>query len=173
LGLDPEAVLRLTSTCWRAHDGQWFLKAAGRHGLDEAMALNEAAIASLARIELREVKRATGLASLDTLEQVADWYRLCLEMFGGIGRPAQSLTVVDAETLIVENAQCFGEPIAARSGYGDRRPGEYPPCRGWLERQRAWGEALSTAYRFTVERAPADGRPCRYVVRRTPRPPTA
>ncbi|MGH7264034.1 MAG: DUF6125 family protein, partial [Candidatus Rokuibacteriota bacterium] len=149
-GLDPDAVLRLTSTCWRAHDGQWFLKAAGRHGLDEAMALNEAAIASLARIELREVKRAAGLESLDTLEEVADWYRLCLEMFGGIGRPAQALTVLDADTMVVENARCFGEAIAGRSGYGHLRPGDNPPCRGWLQRQRAWGEALSARYRFTV-----------------------
>ena len=45
----------------------------------------------------------------------------------------------------------------------------HSPCLGWLERQRAWGEAFSDRDRFTVDREPADGRPCRYAVRRQPR----
>ena len=39
----------------------------------------------------------------------------------------------------------------------------------WYRRQRAWGEAFSDRYRFTVDREPGDERPCRYVVRRQPR----
>jgi hypothetical protein len=134
------------------------------------MRLNEQAIASVARIELREFKRLTGLASLDTVEQVADWYRLAWHIFGGIGRLAQDYTVVDPDTLVVENARCLAESIAEQSGYGHLAAGDYPPCRGWLERQRAWGEALSSRYRFSVERQPVDGHPCRYVLRRSPRP---
>ena len=168
-GLDADTLVDLISTCWRAHDGQWFLKVAAERGLEEAMRYNERAIASLARIELREIKRATGVRSLDTMSQVADWYRLCMIMFGGLGRPAHRLTLEDEDTLSVEYEHCFGEPIAERSGYGHLVPGEYPPCRGWLERQRAWGEMLSERYRFTATREPRDGRPCRYVVRRAPR----
>ncbi|HEV8306177.1 MAG TPA: DUF6125 family protein [Methylomirabilota bacterium] len=166
-GLDADRLIDLVSTCWRSHDGQWFLKVAARVGLEEAMRLNERAIASLARIELREFKRVTGTESLDTIDEVADWYRLSWYIFGGLERPQRRLSVVDADTLVVENAQCFGEPIAERSGYGHLRPGEYPPCLGWLERQRAWGDALSRRYRFTVDREPGEGRPCRYVVRRS------
>ncbi len=168
-GLDADTLVDLISTCWRGHDGQWFLKAAARVGFEEAMRLNERAIASLARIELREFKRAAGVVSLDTVEQVAEWYRLSWYIFGGLGRPGRSLTLVDADTLVVENAQCFGEPVAVRSGYGHLAPGQYPPCLGWIERQRAWGETLSARYRFTVAREPRDGYPCRYVVRRSPR----
>lgn len=170
-GLDADALVDLISTCWRSHDGQWFLKAAARVGFEEAVRLNERAIASLARIELREFRRRSGVDVLDTIEQVADWYRLSLYVFGGLGLPGRTVTVVDSETLVVENASCFGEPIAERSGYAHLRPGAYPPCLGWIERQRAWGEALSDRYRFTVEREPADGRPCRYVIRRVPRNP--
>jgi Family of unknown function (DUF6125) len=172
-GIDAHRLLELTSNCWRSHDGQWFLKAAERVGLTEAMQLNERAITSIARIELREFRRLSGLASLDTMEQVAEWYRLAWHIFGGIGRLAQRYVVVDADTLVVENAQCLAEAIAERSGYGHLGPGEYPPCRGWLERQRAWGDALSSRYRFTVAREPANGHPCRYVVRRAPRDPTS
>lgn len=168
-GLDADRLVELTSTCWRSHDGQWFLKAAARVGLADAMRLNEQAIASIARIELREFKRVTGLASLDTVEQVAEWYRLAWHLFGGIGRLVQTHTVVDADTLVVENARCLGESVAERSGYGHLAPGEYPPCRGWLERQRAWGEVLSARYRYAVAREPVEGRPCRYVVRRSAR----
>lgn len=168
-GLDTDTLVDIISTCWRAHDGQWFLKAAAKVGLEEATLLNERAIASLARIELREIKRATGIRSFDALAQVADWYRLAALMFGGLGRPNQRLVVQDDDTLVIENAECFGEPMAERSGYGHLAPGEYPPCRGWLERQRAWGEVLSDRYRFTATREPRDGQPCRYVLRRVPR----
>jgi len=168
-GLDADTLVDLISTCWRSHDGQWFLKVAAQVGLEAAMRFNERAIASLARIELRELKRATGIASLDTMAEVADWYRLSGYVFGGLTRPGRTLTVVDADTLVLEHAECFGAHIADRSGYGHLAPGEYPPCLGWLERQRAWGEALSARYRFSVTREPVDGRPCRYVVRRAPR----
>jgi hypothetical protein len=168
-GLDADALVDLISTCWRSHDGQWFLKAVARVGLADAMQLNEQAIASLARIELREFKRATGIASLDSLAEVADWYRLSGYVFGGLSRPERTLHLVDADTLVIEHAECFGEAIAERSGYGHLAPGDYPPCRGWLVRQQAWGDALSARYRYTVTREPRDGRPCRYVVRRAPR----
>ncbi len=168
-GIDADSLVDLISTCWRSHDGQWFLKAAQQVGLEGAMRPNERAIASLARIELREFMRLAGLDSLDTIEQVADWYRLSWYIFGGIGRPDRTLRVADADTLVLENAQCFGAPIAERSGYGHLAPGAYPSCLGWLERQQAWGEAWSRRYRFAVAREPLDDRPCRYVVRRSPR----
>lgn len=168
-GLEADVLVDLISTCWRSHDGQWFLKVAERVGLEAAMRLNERAIASLGRIELREFKRATGIPSLDTMAQVADWYRLTSHIFGGLTRPGRTLTVVDADTLLLEYTECLGDVIAGRSGYGHLAAGEYPPCLGWIERQRAWGEALSTRYRFVVTREPVDGRPCRYVVRRVPR----
>jgi hypothetical protein len=168
-GLDADRLVDLISTCWRSHDGQWFLKAMARVGLDDAKRLNEQAIASLARIELREFRRLTGVESLDSIEQVADWYRLSWHVFSGLRRPDRTLAVEDADTLVLENAECFGLPIAERSGYGHLATGAFPPCLGWLERQRAWGEALSTRYRFTVAREPLAGRPCRYVVRRVAR----
>ncbi len=170
-GLDADPRVDRVSGCWRSHDGQWFLKAAARVGLEEAMRLNEQAIASLARIEVREIKRAAGLDGLDTIEQVAEWYRLSGYVFGGLARPDRTLTIAGPDTLVVEHAECFGTPIAERSGYGHLAPGAYPPCRGWLERQQAWGEALSPRYRFTVTREPLPARPCRYVVRRSPRAP--
>lgn len=172
-GLDAGALLQMAAGCWRAHDGQWFLKAVEEVGLERAMRLNERALASLARIELRELRRLTGLDGLDTMEQVAEWYRLVPVLFGGWGSPERTLTVADPDTLVIEQSRCFGEAVAERSGYGHLAAGEFPPCLGWLERQRAWGEALSPAYRFTVDREPLDGRPCRYVVRRRPRPPGA
>ncbi len=168
-GLDADTLVDLISGCWRSHDGQWFLKVAARVGLDDAMRLNERAITSLARIELREFRRAAGLDSLDSIADVAEWYRLSWYVFGGLEQSDRTLTVVDDDTLVVENAQCFGDGIAERSGYGHLAPGSYPPCLGWIERQRAWGEALSARYRFTVDRESLPDRPCRYVVRRSPR----
>jgi hypothetical protein len=103
------------------------------------------------------------------MEQVADWYRLSWYVFSGIHRTDRTLVVADADTLVLENVECFGAPIAERSGYGHLSAGAYPPCLGWLERQRAWGEALSTRYRFTITREPLPGHPCRYVVRRVAR----
>lgn len=168
-GLGAGQLVDLAGVCWLAHDGQWFLKAAEELGLETAMRLNERAIASIARIEVRELKRAAGLRSLDAMPQVADWYRLIRSLFGGSRLPEFEARVVDDDTLVVENRPCLGQPIAERSGYGHLLPGGYPPCRGWLERQRAWGEVLSERYRFTVAREPSTEQPCRYVVRRCPR----
>ena len=78
---------------------------------------------------------------------------------------------MNPDTLVVEQARCFGEPVTEQSGYGHLTVGAYPPCLGWLARQRAWGETWSSRSRFTIEREPVDGRPCRYVVRRHPRDP--
>src|SRR5262249_58491008 len=93
-GRAAEALADLISGCWRSHDGQWFLKARARVGLEEAMRLNEQALASLARIELREFKKVTGRESLDTIEEVADWYRLSWYIFGGVERAERAVTVV-------------------------------------------------------------------------------
>src|SRR5262249_23496561 len=106
-GLDADALVDLISGCWRSHDGQWLLKARARVGLEEPMRLNELALASLARIELREFKKVTGRESLDTIDEVADWYRLSWYIFGGIERTERTVTVVDDETLVLENARCF------------------------------------------------------------------
>ncbi len=80
------------------------------------------------------------------------------------GEPA-----LDADTLVIENERCYGEAVAERSGYGHLCAGEYPPCRGWLSRQRAWGGAFSERYWFRVDREPTENRPCRYVIRRVAR----
>ena len=168
-GLDADTLLEVAGRCWLAHDGQWFLKVADRDGLEPAMRLNERAMASIARIELRELKRVAGTASFDSVGEVADFYRLLRYVFGGRRLPPCRTTVVDADTLVVVNQECLGAAIAERSGYGHLRTGEYPPCLGWMERQRAWGEAFSDRYRFTVEREPTAQEPCRYVVRRQKR----
>ena len=168
-GIDPDDLVDLVATCWRAHDGQWFLKTAADVGLERAMEWNERAIASVGRIEIRELRGLTGRESFDTVEEMADLYRLHRFMFGGARHIEQTRTVLDPDTLLVENAQCLGEGAADKSGYGHLSPGGYPPCGGWLARQRAWGGAVSASYRFTMERCPEDGRPCRYVVRRTRR----
>jgi hypothetical protein len=44
--------------------------------------------------------------------------------------------VSDADTLIVENAECFGAPIAELQ----RRAGRLPACRGRLAREQGWEE---------------------------------
>ena len=168
-GLDADTLLEVAGACWLAHDGQWFLKVAARDGLEPAMRLNERALASIARIELREIKRVTGIASLDSMDEVAEFYRLLRYLFGGRRLPPCRTAVVDADTLVVVNEDCLAAGIAERSGYGHLQRGEYPPCLGWIERQRAWGEALSDRYRFIVERAPTPAEPCRYLVRRQKR----
>jgi len=165
-GLDADRFIDLIAACWRAHDGQWFLKVAAARSLEEATALNARALASLGRLELREFKRTVGVESLDTIEEVADWYRLNVYAFGGPEIPRRLVRVIDQNTLEVQHEQCLGVATAERSGYSHLRPGEYPPCRGWLERQRAWGEAFSSRYRFSVEREPRETAACRYVIRR-------
>jgi hypothetical protein len=70
------AALQSFAKNWLAHDGCWFLAAEASHGLDEAIALDEAAWSRFAAAEARRIMKDHGIApggGLEVLESALSY----------------------------------------------------------------------------------------------------
>ncbi len=58
--------------CWAQHDGQWFLKAKKKYGMNEANQLNQEVISSIGKIEARHILNALGIkkGSINTIPEI-------------------------------------------------------------------------------------------------------
>lgn len=143
--------------CWWSHDGQWFLKARAAHGMDAAMALNEDAIESMGRIEMRRLHAAFGAPEV---HDAADLLPLVLEAHALVGIPADGeMDGPDAFVVRVEGCRVWAMTEVA--GLEALAPG----CRGSLRRRRGWATVFFPAERVHWERVMGrpDGDPrCAY-----------
>lgn len=140
---------RLLLDCWWSHDGQWFLKARAAHGLEEAMALNEDAIESIGRIEMRRLHAALGAPAVT---RAHDLMPLVAEAHEFIGIPGQvEPDGPDAFLVRVEECRVWAMTRAAELTH------VAPGCRGSLRRRQGWATAFFPAER--VEWTRVAGRP--------------
>ena len=148
---------RLLLDCWWSHDGQWFLKAAAAHGPEAAMALNEDAIESIGRIEMRRLHAALGAPEV---RGAADFLPLALEVHELVGIPADGqMDGPEAFLLHVEGCRVWDMTEAA--GLQAFAPG----CRGSLRRRVGWATVFFPAERVGWSRVAGrpDGDPrCAY-----------
>jgi hypothetical protein len=148
---------RLLLDCWWSHDGQWFLRAAAAHGLEAAMALNEDAIESTGRIEMRRLHAALGAPQV---RGAADLLPLVLEAQELVGIPAEGeMDGDDAFLVRVEGCRVWDMTEAA--GLEAAAPG----CRGSLRRRLGWATVFFPAQRVAWTRVAGrpDGDPrCAY-----------
>ena len=158
---------RLLLECWWSHDGQWFLKTRAAHGLEDAMALNEDAIESIGRIEMRRLHAALG--SPPVIDAAA-LLPLVIEAHAFVGIPAEGEMDDDGSFLLrIEECRVWGMTEAA--GLEAAAPG----CRGSLRRRLGWATVFFPAERvqWTREYGRPDGDPrCAYRFRLAPEPLT-
>ena len=156
---------RLLLECWWSHDGQWFLKARAAHGLEEAMALNEGAIESIGRIEMRRLHAALGSPPVT---DAADLLPLVVEAHAFVGIPGQGEMDGEGSFLLrVETCRVWDMTLSA--GLEAIAPG----CRGSLRRRQGWATVFFPAerVRWTREYGRPDGDPrCAYRFRLLPEP---
>jgi hypothetical protein len=147
--LDDTARARVLLDCWWSHDGQWFLKVRAAHGLEEAMAVNEAAIESMGRIEMRRLHAALGAPPVD---DAAGFMPMVVEAHALIGIPGEAeLDGPDAFVIRIEGCRVWDMTEAA--GLEAAAPG----CRGSLRRRLGWATVFFPAER--VEWTRVAGRP--------------
>lgn len=140
---------RLLLDSWWSHDGQWFLKARDALGIEAAMALNEAAIESIGRIEMRRLHAALGSPPVGGS---ADFLPLVIEAHELVGIPAGGqMDGLDSFVIRVEECRVWGMTLAA--GLEAAAPG----CRGSLRRRLGWATAFFPAEQ--VEWSRVEGRP--------------
>jgi hypothetical protein len=154
---------RLLLECWWSHDGQWFLKAARAHGLEAAMALNEDAVESIGRIEMRRLHAALGAPPV---RDAGDLLPLVLAAHDLVGIPATGEPEgPDGFLLRIEG--CLVWAMTEAAGLEAHAPG----CRGSLRRRLGWASAFFPPERVSWERVAGrpDGDPaCAYRFRLLP-----
>jgi len=142
--LDAEERARLLLECWWAHDGQWFLKTAAAHGLEEAMRLNEAAIESIGRIEMRRLHAALDAPPVRT---AGDLLPLVLAAQDLMGVPVEG-GPDGPDGFWLRETECRVWAMTQAAGLEADTPG----CRGSMRRRQGWATAFFPVDRVRWER---------------------
>jgi hypothetical protein len=81
-GFEKEQIRDLLGKGWLTHDGMWFFNVYQRLGIEQANALNRAAIQSLAPIEMLRAKKMLGFmdSDIETFEELRDFMLGSLEI---------------------------------------------------------------------------------------------
>jgi hypothetical protein len=159
-GADRAQVLR---DAWWAHDGQWFLKAKARYGLQAALELNEAAIESQGRIEMRHLHAALGRPRVAS---AADLLPLVLAVHELLDLPAEGETAGE-DAFVLREIRCRAWEMTVAAGLEEVAPG----CRGSMRRRLGWATFFFPRERveWTRLQGPPEGpAPCAYRFRLLP-----
>jgi hypothetical protein len=124
---------------WWAHDGQWFLKAKAMLGLEAAMELNEEAIESQGRIEMKKLHALNGSPPVET---AADLLPLVLAIQELVGVPVDG-EMDGAEAFVLRERECLVWQMTVAAGLEEVAPG----CRGSMRRRQGWATAFFPKHR--------------------------
>lgn len=168
---DPAAAVRFVDACWFSHDGQWFLKVKDRFGLEVAMALNEAAVHAMGKIEARRIRELTGIGAIDDCVGFVRFMHTFWAL-RGLSPETIQLRSLDADHVEFAFPRCLIADMATAARMDGMGVGNFPGCRGFRQRIRGWGVALSSSYDFVDEEWPGEpgsGVVCCHRIRRIPR----
>jgi hypothetical protein len=140
-GLEKAELRELLVKCWMSHDGAWFYHCVEELGIETANRINQAAIRTLAKIELPRVTGALAIGTegpvdFNSLRQVIDG------MFSVVKGDFMDFTYdFPAEnTMTWRMRRCFAYEGMKRMGVSDRYQ-----C-GLVYRVGAWVEILGVEY---------------------------
>jgi Family of unknown function (DUF6125) len=119
---------------WWSHDGQWFLKAKAKVGLEMAMELNEDAVESIGRIEMKRFHALVGSAPVET---AADFLPLVLAMHELVAVPAEG-ELDGSDAFVLRETECRVWQMTVAAGMEAITPG----CRGSMRRRQGWATAF-------------------------------
>lgn len=143
---------------WWSHDGQWFLKARAKLGLEAAMELNEDAIESQGRIEMRRFHGLTGGAPV---ADAADFLPLVVMMSELLEIPVEA-SEVGAHGFVLRELECRVWQMTVAAKLEDVTPG----CRGSMRRRQGWATVFFPDERVEWTRVGGpplgDPTPCAY-----------
>jgi len=143
--IEKKDLRNLLGKGWLTHDGMWFYHTSRELGIEQANALNHAAIKSMAPIEVARAKRVLGISKerFDTFDELMDFMLAALELtlpdsvFENIRFRSTSQ---DRILWDWKDGQCFAykgmQQIGMIDGYR---------C-GVIYRIECWLEALGIAY---------------------------
>jgi hypothetical protein len=159
--LDNDALKQLLTRGWMTHDAMWFGSVLREYGMTAANRLNKAAIRSMAPIEVRRLKQALAIDSVDSVESLRTFFEGAFELLIGDFMEVRWSWQADGSVRI-DNLRCF-----ARDGM--QRLGLLATYQcGIYERVFAWLDELGVDYQVTPEVdgcMALDGSPCALTLR--------
>lgn len=81
--LEKKELKELLNKCWMTHDAMWFYHCLQELGIEKTNKLNKAAIAALAPIEMKRIKKAVGIENIQTFEQLKELIEGAVEIVSG------------------------------------------------------------------------------------------
>ena len=79
--LNKKELKELLIKCWMTHDGMWFYHSLKECGIEKANKINKAAIKSMAKIEIKRIKKAINLGKICIFKDLNDLIDKALEVF--------------------------------------------------------------------------------------------
>lgn len=70
--LDRDELKELLVKCWMTHDAMWFRHCVEAFGIEQANRVNQAAVRSMAAVEIRRIAKALGVGEVRSMEALRD-----------------------------------------------------------------------------------------------------
>jgi uncharacterized protein DUF6125 len=130
--------------CWMTHDAMWFFHTQQVCGMDTANQLNLAAIASMAPIEAKRVRKALGFGEISSLAELQEFTDGMFQVVKGDFMDF-SFRFTPEGILRMDMGSCFAHQGMVNMGLIDQYQ-----C-GIFHRVEGWFTALGLAYRVSPE----------------------
>lgn len=137
--LEKGELKELLIKCWMTHDGMWFLHCLKEFGIEKTNKINKAAGRSLAAVEIVRVRKAFGIAKIETFEEFKGALARAREVLTGefmkfdFNYPAENL-------MRIQTDKCFAYEGMKRLGVSDNYE-----C-GIFSRMEGWFDGLGVKY---------------------------
>ena len=140
--LDKIQLRNLINKGWMTHDGMWFFHCLQECGIEKTNKINRAAVKTMAMIEVKRIKKALGLDSIQSFDEVKILLQEGFEIIKGdfmnfnLHFPAENIFQWEIPT-------CFAYEAIKKLGAVDQYQ-----C-GIVDRPRGWFDALGLTYTVT------------------------
>ncbi len=81
--LEPKALKELLIKCWMTHDAMWFAQCLQECGIEKTNRINRAAVRAMAAVEIKRMKKAAGIETIETFGQFWDFFRFVMASLTG------------------------------------------------------------------------------------------
>ena len=81
--MDKLELRELINRNWMTHDAMWFFHSVQEHGIEKTNAINKAAVRSMATVEAKRLKKAFGIETIRTFDELKQFILSGFEVIRG------------------------------------------------------------------------------------------
>ncbi len=138
--LDNEALKQLLTRGWMTHDAMWFAGVMREYDMDAANKINKAAIRAIAPFEVRRLKKALGIDTVQSCHALRSFFEGAFDLLVGDYMQVRWSWQPGEDSAQLDIIRCFAREGMQRMGLLDTYA-----C-GIYERMFAWLDELCIDY---------------------------